>query len=204
METSISYHGEASELRDSDNESNPDPTKHELSALTAHQSDIPDDFTSSLPGRQEHYPRTREAIGDVHGFEQEHSKLCEDLWAPFSSAHCFKLASWFIPGKVPKSRSNEYFSSGLSNSTLVGYSSMHTLENHLRSLDLYSPYLQWFEGQVQDSKRTLPFFYRNVLDCVRYLLRQIAYQDDLVYPPRREYDHNDERIYVEMDTADWW
>ena len=203
METSILYNREASELQDSDYESDPDPTGHELNAFTAHQSDIPDDSTSTLPGRQEHYPRAGEAIGDVDGFEQEYSKLCEDPWAPFSSAHGFKLASWFIQGKVPKSRINEYFSSGLGNSTLVGYSSMHTLENHLRSLDPYSPYLQWFEGQVEDSKRTLPFFYRNVLDCVRYLLRQIAYQDDLVYAPRREFDHNDERIYAEMHTADW-
>jgi len=81
---------------------------------------------------------------------------------------------------------------------------MHTLENHLRSLDSHSSYLQWFEGQVENSKRTLPFFYRNVLDCVRYLLRQIAYQDDLVYTPRREFDSNGERIYAEMHTADWW
>ena len=80
---------------------------------------------------------------------------------------------------------------------------MHTVENHLRLLDPYSQYLQWFEGQVEDGQRTLPFFYRTVL-CVRYLLRQIAYQDDLVYPPRREYDSSGQRIYAEMHTADWW
>jgi len=60
---------------------------------------------------------------------------------------------------------------------------MYTLEN-LPSLDLHSSYLQWFEEQVEDGKRTLRLFYRNVLDCVTYLLRQIAYQDDLVYAPR--------------------
>ena len=95
---------EGRELRDSDYESDPDPTGHELDAFTAHQSDteILDDSTSSLPGRQEHYPRAGEAIRDVEGFEQAHSNLCEDLWAPFSSAYGFKLASWFILGKVPK------------------------------------------------------------------------------------------------------
>ena len=97
---------------------------------------------------------------------------------------------------------NEYFSSGLFSSALGGYRFMHTLENHLRSLDPDSSYLQWFEGQVEDSKRTLPFFYRNLLDWVRYLLRQIAYQDALVYPPRREFDPNGERIYAEMQTAE--
>ncbi|RPA93469.1 hypothetical protein L873DRAFT_1705102 [Choiromyces venosus 120613-1] len=81
---------------------------------------------------------------------------------------------------------------------------MHTLENHLRLLDPYSPYLQWFEGEVDDGKRTQHFFYRNILDCVRYLLRQIAYRDDLVYMPRCEYDQNGDRIYAKMHTADWW
>jgi hypothetical protein len=150
------------------------------------------------------YEGAGESIGDVKGFEQEQSNLCQHPWSPFSSAHGFKLASWFIEGKVPKSRINEYFSSGLGNASSAGYSSMHTLENLLQALDPHSAYLQWNEGQVDDGKRTLPFFYRNVLDCVRYLLRQIAYRDDFVYAPRREYDTNGQRIYAEMHTADWW
>jgi len=81
---------------------------------------------------------------------------------------------------------------------------MHTLEKHLRELDPYSRYLQWFEGSVEDGKRTLLFFYRNVLDCVRYLLRQIAYRADFVYAPRREYDNTGQRVYADMHTADWW
>ena len=43
-----------------------------------------------------------------------------------------------------------------------------------------------------------------LLMCVRYLLRQIAYRDDLVYAPRREYDPSGQRIYAEMHMADWW
>jgi len=81
---------------------------------------------------------------------------------------------------------------------------MDTLENHLQFLDPYSQYLQWFEGQVEDGQRTLPFFYRDVLGCVRYLLHQIAYRDDLVYAPPREYKPSGQRIYAEMHTADWW
>jgi len=103
VETSILHHPEGSELQDSNYESDPDPTRHELDALIAHESDteVPDDSTSSLPGRQEHYLRVGEAIGDVDEFEQENSNLCEDPWAPFSCVQGFKLASWFIQGKVP-------------------------------------------------------------------------------------------------------
>jgi len=81
---------------------------------------------------------------------------------------------------------------------------MHMFEYLLRHLDPYSPYLQWLERHVEDGQRTLPFFYRNVLDCLRYLLRQIAYRDDLGYAPSREYDQSTQRIYAEMHTADWW
>jgi hypothetical protein len=208
-ETSDLHHPVVSGRADSDYESDPDPAgygRDEFPDDVVHESDTEElnDTTSSPAGKPMDYPGAGEAIGDVNGFEQEHRDLCEDPWAPFASAHGFKLASWFIQSKVPKSRINEYFSSGLGNSASVGYSSMHTLENHLRSFDPYSLYLQWFEGQVDDGRRTLPFFYRNILDCVRYLLRQIAYRDDFVYAPRREYDCEGQRVYSEMHTADWW
>jgi len=167
-------------------------------------TEIPDDSMSSLPGSEEYYPRAGDAIGDIDGFEQENSNLCEDPWAPFSCKQGLKLASWFIQSRVSKSRMNEYFWGGLGSSVLVGYSSMPTLENRLRSLDPHRLYLEWFKGQVEDSKRTLPLFYHHVLDCVRYLLGQITYQDDLVYPLRREFNPNGERIYEELHTVDWW
>jgi len=167
------------------------------------ETGVLDDATSASAETQIGYQGTGEVIGDVPWFEDEHSHPCEDPWAPFNSAQGFKLASWFIDGKVSKSRINQYFSSGLANAESVGYGSMHLQENHLRLLDPYSQYLQWFEGQVKDGQRTLPFFHGDVLGCVRYLLHQIAYQDDLVYVPRREEDPTGYRIFAEMHTADW-
>jgi len=81
---------------------------------------------------------------------------------------------------------------------------MHTLENHFQLVDPYSHYLQWFEGQVEDGQRPLPFFYPKVLGCVRYLIRKLAYREDFGCAPRHEYDSNGQRIYAEMQTADWW
>jgi len=193
---------------DSDYESDPDPTGHAYGAFDniSHESDteILNETASPLPSKPMPYEGAGESIGDVKGFEQEQSNLCQHPWSPFSSAHSFKLASWFIKGKVPKSRIKEYFSSGLGNASSAGYRSMHTLENLVQALDPHTAYLQWNEGQVDDGKRTLPFFYRKVLDCVRYLLRQIAYRDDFLYVPHREYDTNGQRIYAEMHAADWW
>ena len=81
---------------------------------------------------------------------------------------------------------------------------MHTQENYLQFLDPYRSYLQWFEGQVEDSQRTLAVFYCDILGCIRYLLRQIAYRDDWIYTPQCESDPTGQRVYHEMHMADWW
>jgi len=167
--------------------------------------EVLEDNTYPVAAEQADYPGAGEAIGDVKEYKQECRDLCENPWSPLASAQGFKLASWLIESKVSKTLINHYFSNGIGNSTSVGYSPMNTLENLLQHLDPYSPYLQWLKGHVEDGQRTLLFFYRNVLDCIRYLLRQIAYHDDLVYVPRCEYDQSGQRIYAEMHTADcWW
>jgi len=194
---------------DSDSESDSDPTGHAYGASddTRQESDaeILNQTPGPLPSKPMLYEGAGESIGAVKGFEQEQSNLCQHPWSPFSRAHGFKLASWFIEGKVTKSRINEYFSSGLGNASSARYSSMHTLENLLQALDPHSAYLQWNEGQVDYGKRTLPFFYRKDQDCVRHLLCQMAYRDAFVYAPRMEYDTNGQRKYAERHTADsWW
>jgi len=118
-------------------------------------TEVLNNTASCSGGQQTHFPGAGEAIGDVNGFAQEISNLCDDRCVPFPSGQGFRLASWLLESKEPKSRINEYFASGLGKSESVSYGSMHTLEKHLRELDPYSRYLQWFEGQVEDGKRTL-------------------------------------------------
>jgi len=209
--TDLSDANEPIEHSDSDYESDPaeDTAGSERDAPDDRlrrepETDVLEDNTYPVAAEQEDYPGAGEAIGEVKEYKEECRDLCENPWAPFASAQGFKLLSWFIESKVSKTQINDYFSNGIGNSTSVGYSSMHMLENLLRHLDPYSPDLQWLEGHVEDGQRTLPFFYRNVLDCVRYLLCLIAYRDDLVYAPRRQYNQSGQRIYAEMHTADWW
>jgi len=209
--TDLSETNEPIEHSASDYESNPagDTTGSERDApddtlRREPEIEVLEDNTYPVAAEQEDYPGAGDAIGEVNEYKEECRDLCKNPWATLASAQGFKLASWFIECKVSKTRINDYFSNGIGNSTSVGYSSMHRLENLLRHLDPYSPYLQWLEGHGEDGQRTLPFFCRNVLDCVRYLLRQIAYRDDLVYVPCCEYDQNGQRIYAEMHTADWW
>ena len=203
------FHHEAHERPDSDYESDLDSTGHGHNTFIyniANESDTEmlNRTAGSLAGKQTDYEGSGEAVGDVNEFEQECDLLSQDPWAPFTTAHGFKLAYWFIYNKVSKSQINKYFTNRVGTFSLASYNSMHTMENHLQILDPYRTYLQCFEGQGDDGSRTVPFFYCNVLDCVRYLLCPIAYRDDLVYAPRGEYDHSGNRIYAEKHTADWW
>jgi len=168
------------------------------------ETEVLEDNLYPVVAEHEDFPGAGEAMGEGKEYKSECRDLCENPLAPLASAQGFKLASWFIESKVSMTLINDCFSNGIGNSISLGYSCMHTLENLLRHLDPYSGYLQWLEGQVEGARGILPFFYQNVLDCVRYLRRQIAYRDDLVYAPRREYYQSGYRIYAEMHTADWW
>jgi len=101
---------------DSKCKSDPDPTGHSFSALDdirkESDTEIFNETASPIPSKVMLYEWAHESIADVKGFEQEQSNQCQHPCSSFSSGHGFKLGSWLIEGKVPKSRSNQYFCNG--------------------------------------------------------------------------------------------
>ena len=105
-------HHKGHERPDSDHESDLDSTGRGYDGFiddiaNDSETEILNGTPGSLAGQQTHYEGSGEAVEDVNGFEQECDILSKDPWAPFTSAHCFKLASWFIQNKVSKSQTNE-------------------------------------------------------------------------------------------------
>jgi len=74
----------------------------------------------------------------------------------------------------------------------------------LHELDPFGDYLVWTEAAIDDGQHATTFYYRNGIDCVRFLIRQVAYRSEMVYVPVPEYNSRGERLYSEMNTADWW
>jgi len=68
----------------------------------------------------------------------------------------------------------------------------YTLRQHLDIQDLFCEYLVWAEASIDDGRYARAFYYRNIIDCVRYLICQVAYTSGMVYPPIREYDSSAE------------
>jgi len=85
----------------------------------------------------------------------------------------------------------------------VQFSSAFTLRTLLNDMDNSLGPESWKQGSVAFSSTNVSFYYRDPLDCIKYLLRQTAYQADLIYSPERLYE-GIERQYGEVHTADWW
>lgn len=52
----------------------------------------------------------------------------------------------------------------------------------------------------------LEFYYRDMLECIRSLLGDPQFAQDLVFAPERHYTSHERkcRLYHEMYTGDWW
>jgi len=129
--------------------------------------------------------------------------MTDDHWSPFSSEEDFNLASVFVRSKVAKSQIDAYFAQGLGGTYSRSFRSTYTLRQPHDVLDHFREYLVWAEASIDHGRHATTFYYRNISDCVRYLIRQVAYSSDIVYGPIGEYDSRGERLYSGMHTPVW-
>jgi hypothetical protein len=158
-------------------------------------------------GGTEYFPNAGSPIGDStrnsHSFE-------EDPFHPFIDAYEYKLAQWFIENNVTKTAINEYFNTGLGlPASREGYfKSAQTLWNKINQMDEDGEEQLKFEkinvdfGIVNTSKTVC--HRRDPVNCVKYLLGQAAYTERLLLGPIRGYNAEAQRVYSELNTADWW
>ena len=63
----------------------------------------------------------------------------------------------------------------------------------------------WQSGYMEFPLRPRSEFqFRNILYCIQYLLRQRAYVDHMLWEPVQVINTDGDRIYSEINTADWW
>jgi len=130
--------------------------------------------------------------------------MTDDPWKPFLSEDDFNLASWLVRSKVAKSQIDAYFAEGLGATDSRSFRSAYTMRQHLDVLDPFGECLVCTEAVIDHGRHAATFYYRNIIDCVRYLIRQVPYRSDMVYAYIQEYDLSGERVYSGMYTVDWW
>ncbi|KAF8418456.1 hypothetical protein BGX38DRAFT_1310808 [Terfezia claveryi] len=64
---------------------------------------------------------------------------------------------------------------------------------------------KWTTGSMQYALRPKSdFYYQNIVDCIKYLLRQRAFVTHVIWEPVRLFNKDNDRIYSEMNTTTWW
>ena len=159
----------------------------------------PDD---SQPTRCELYESSGRSYGCVEGEEERIRGLLQNPWHPFRNASEFKLARFFVEANIPWGHIDSFMKASLAPPE-VHFTSAYTFRALLNNMDNGLGPESWWHGDVIFSGTKVPFYFRDPVDCVKYLIRQKAYQSDLVYSPERLYE-GDERQYGELHTADWW
>jgi len=136
------------------------------------------------PSGQETIPGAGRPLGEVAGYTELNKVMTDNPWSPFSCENDFNLASWFVRSKVAKSQIDTDFAEGLGGTDSRSFLSAHTFRQDLAILDPFREYLVWAEASIDDGRHGTTCYYRNIIDCVRYLIRQVAYSSDMVYAVR--------------------
>ena len=144
-------------------------------------------------------------------------------WFPFRDAADYAMAEWLSQNKITKGAIDDFCTNPLLE-PLSQYTSFRNGEE-------FKHLIEHIDGGVLDDNWEIYEFtrlseiegienvdyrvyYRDVIKAVRFLIGHEPFADSLAYAPIRNYStddpqnpvitDNDERIYSEMHTADWW
>jgi hypothetical protein len=193
------------EAKDISYSSAPEDPSEDFDSYSSAESEF-DDFSDrpedSHETRRELFFNSAKTYGEVPGEEEGIHVLLQDPWYPFRNAIEFKLARFFVEANVSWENIENFLKASLAPPE-VQFTSSFTLRTLLNSMNNSLGPETWKKAEVTLSGVNVPFFYRNPLACVEYLIRQRAYRSDMVFSPERLYEGN-ERQYGELHTADWW
>ncbi|KAH0614389.1 uncharacterized protein H6S33_000025 [Morchella sextelata] len=148
-------------------------------------------------------PNSGQRVRQVHSY-RDYTEENWKSWAPFKDAAEWRLACFFIEHKLTSTLIDAYFNQGLHKTTKNerSFQSAYTFQNQLDKMTGSPPNFQY--RTVGDGfGRTTDLYYRNLVECVRYLLGQHYYKSSMVYRLERVYDANGYQLYSEMHTVDW-
>ena len=151
-------------------------------------------------------------------YNEEADRLDEqfepDNWAPFDNEKVYRFAEWIIKHRISQTAVNELQKSPVfqGNHTFTSaYAVFKKIDKMTYELGMQT----WKSGKVSLNRSNArierstaptgtPFFYRNPVTCIQFLLRQMAYKETITYAPVKEYNEQNERVYLEIHTGDWW
>jgi hypothetical protein len=162
-----------------------------------------DDDTLSQPPEMEIFPNAGAPIDDtvrVHSF-------VDDDWDPlalFATPQQWQLCRSIVDTNLGKTKLNNILKRRLivPDANAKNPDQLNPLIADMEEMDKLICGRE--ESTVNIEGKASPFWYRNPIAAVRYILGHPPFKDHLSYAPVKHMDSSGERIYAEMWIADWW
>jgi hypothetical protein len=133
-------------------------------------------------------------------------------WKPFQTSEDYDLAYAYWRDGSTKTHINYVLERGLDGDA-VQFKNADELQYLWRRTHIYHAlppvisnpmrfrFSTWHEHTIPDVGT---IYYRDIIECVKLLLRHPPFRDSLIYSPIRQYNSFDERVYGDLHSADWW
>ncbi|KAF8445133.1 hypothetical protein BGX38DRAFT_1271470 [Terfezia claveryi] len=173
------------------NDSDAEPIPKTTATPPANGHPYTTDVTRRLPDRYQAGQPVRD-----YPFVNQYSAQFNYLYL-FLNAQDYMLAWIFTLSKVPKMRINNFFQDNIlmsspadSPTSRVAFKSGYTL---WKQMDKMIADYEWSTGSVQYALRPKSdFYYHNIVDCIKYLLRQRTFVTHVVWEPVKLFNVNNE------------
>ena len=137
--------------------------------------------------------------GKVHNeetdrFDEQFYK--PDNWAPFGNKKEYRFAEWIVKHQISQTTVDELLKSPVFQGNHT-FTSVYAVFKKIDKMTYELGMQTWKSGKVsidcvnaRNERSTTPtgtpFFYRNSVTCIEFLLRQMAYNETMTYAPVKE------------------
>ena len=188
----------------------PDSTNEEQDSDSADEPPQKDPNPLQYQKIKFHYSyKAGEAIQEFR-FEKQRAPGFNHIY-PFLNTRSYSLARFFAGSDIPKQQIDEFFKDDFLSLALnpgddpKSKSSFNSSRTFYKQTSKMVQDPAWKSGVVEFPLcPKSEYKYRDILLCIRYLLRQRAFVKNTVWAPVQVYNDQDEREYSEMNTGTWW
>ena len=127
-----------------------------------------------------------------------------DPIAPFATVEQWHLCRTMVEENISKARMDRMIQRGLivKDAQARNSDQLRGLLVAMQATDGLSS--EWQEATIDIEGTSTPYWYRDPVSAMSYILGHPPFKDYLCYAPIRDRDESGERLYSEMWTGDWW
>ena len=158
------------------------------------------------------YPAAGTPVAYVPTPDEHHvTAYLGDPYYPFGSEEEYNVAELVTLQGIPAGVIDRMLKGncGLDKSVCSSLKSNYHLRQKIDRMEDGLGHRSWKKSKLcmawnEQPPDNIVFWHRSLIDCVKWILRQPAYKEHLVYAPVQLFNKAGRRIYDEMNTGDWW